>query len=107
MKRLASLVLIALLAVPALSGAAAVPTVHLRDAEEFGGRALRNDYVGWRKRDSGYLDCRGGKVDRTHWACKFGWIRGQDCAIGKLQVYGEDFENGKPFYGVHIKGRRC
>ena len=106
-KRLLLVLLVCALALPALAAAASVPSVHRADAEELGGRALRQDYPGWVKRDSGYLDCAGGKVDRTHWSCKVRWVHGRECKVGHLQVFGERFVNGQPRFGVHIQGRYC
>lgn len=91
----------------AVASAEYAPAVHRADAEEFAGRLLREKYPTWTYRQAGYLDCRRGKINRTHWRCRVGWYKGNFCRIGRVQVEGEYFFRGTPFYGTHLRVRRC
>lgn len=85
------------------------PTVHRPQAEGLTSRALR-DIPGWVYAQERYLDCRHGKINRTHWRCRFGWFRHGVCHVGRSQVNGESYgANGQPLFASHIRWRnyRC
>lgn len=89
-----------------VAGARDVPTVRRKFAIYLTGRYSK-ERTSWPKRDSGSIDCNGGRVDRTHWKCKVKWQRGRYCWAMRVMVWGKGFEDGVPYYGVHgISTRR-
>jgi len=93
------------LALPAAAGAAHRPTVTKAIAKEMTVRNLR-DFAGWRKRESGYIDCNGGRIDRTTWSCRVGWVFNGGCRRGKVQVRGSHVEAGRKYYDSHLRGSK-
>lgn len=92
------------LVIPPAAEAYRVPTVTESIAEEFAGRLLRQ-LPGWRYRQYGYIDCRGGRISRTEWSCRVGWIYGRGCRRGRVRVRGGYIENGNKFYRSHASWR--
>lgn len=108
MRRLAVLAAVGVLA---LSGGASanptVPTVRKPMAIYVTGWYLRHS-GSWVFRDSGSIDCDGGRLNRTHWRCRVWWRNGGRCFAGRVQAYGVYFRRG-PYYNAHgrFRGRYC
>jgi hypothetical protein len=83
------------------------PTIHERAAEEDAAQFLHKNYATWRYREEGYIDCRGGRLNRITWACRVGWIKGHNCWLGRMQIQNEDREGSTIYYNVHFRARRC
>ena len=86
---------------PSPASATRVPTITRGIAEEFTYRNLR-ELPGWRYRSAGYVDCDRGRLSRTEWACRVGWIYGRGCRYGRVRVYGTRVDYaGRKFYASH------
>ena len=48
------------------------PAVNKAEAKLLMARALHKN-ASWRHKRWGWIDCNGGRVNRTHWRCKFRW----------------------------------
>jgi hypothetical protein len=77
------------------------PTVTEATAREFAGRVMRSsDYPIYR------IDCRGGRINRTHWTCKVAIF--YHCLRGRIQVRGDGYKKGRPwFFARGGKLRQC
>jgi hypothetical protein len=96
-----AVLVLAALAIPPVADAYRVPAITEGIAEEFTGRLLRR-LPGWRYRQYGYNDCGGGRISRTEWSCRVGWVYGRGCRRGRVRVNGEYIENGVKFYSSHM-----
>lgn len=80
------------------------PTVNARKARLLVEKRLQQDVEGWKHRRAGSVDCRGGRVDRTHWRCKVRWLYrvpgGERCRVGRFKVRGEGYRNGVAWYST-------
>lgn len=80
------------------------PTVNARKANLLVEQRLRREVEGWKHRTAGSVDCRGGRVDRTHWRCKVRWLYrvpgGERCRVGRFKVRGEGYRNGVAWYST-------
>lgn len=77
------------------------PTVTRYKARVLLARALR-------KADAGlfWIDCRHGRINRTHWACKVSLF--YRCLRGRAQVIGLGYREGEAMYRVHFgRFRQC
>jgi hypothetical protein len=79
------------------------PTVTEGIAREFAWRLVRRSAYA----DSVYrVDCRGGRIDRTHWACKVAIF--YRCLRSRIQVTGAGHKNGRPWFSASGgKLRQC
>ena len=97
------------LAASSAAAAQEVPTVRKNTALYVTGWYLRHWGV-WTFRDSGSIDCDGGRLNRTHWRCRF-WLRnGRRCYAGRVQVWGVYFVPKRgPYYEANgnSHGRFC
>ena len=48
---------------------------------------LHRELPGWVYRRVGSVDCAGGRINRTRWRCQVRWIRGEECHVGRGQVW--------------------
>jgi hypothetical protein len=67
------------------------PTVTLPIATEFAKRAMRTSNT-----DVWEVDCRGGRINRTHWRCQVKVF--YHCLRGRVRISGAGFKNHTPFY---------
>ncbi len=105
-KTIAAAVLLVALAVPALAeGGVRPPGVTKGTAEQEVRSLLQNEPTG-RYPTNRYVDSRFGKINRTRWACRVGWWKGNFCRFGRVQVYGFVRE-GEQWYGTRGKLARC
>lgn len=102
---LVPLAMLLFLAMPGAASASRVPTVTQGIAEEMAGRNLRA-FPGWRYRQYGYIDCAHGRINRTEWSCRVGWIHSGGCRRGRVRVYGEYVYEGRKFFASNFKGYR-
>lgn len=93
---------VALIAVPSPAPSAAyrVPTVTEGIAEEFSYRLMRG-VPGWRYRSDSYMDCSRGRISRTAWSCRVGWVYGYGCRRGRIRVEGSYISEGRKYYSSH------
>lgn len=105
-KRFATAALLVALLVPAVAAGGVRPPGVTRGIAEREVRSLLQKEPTWRYRANGYIDCRFGKINRTRWACRVGWWRGNYCRFGRVQVYGFVRE-GEQWYGTRGKLARC
>jgi hypothetical protein len=85
------------------------PTVRRADAQYLTLAALHENR-NWRQRDWGFVDCREGRINRTHWRCKLGWVNGAYCFQGRAQVEGAWFnpnEHNRPWFKTSWRARGC
>jgi len=77
------------------------PTVTLAVAQEFAGALMRrSEYAVWT------VSCKGGRIDRTHWACKANIF--YQCLRTRILVYGAGYRNERRWYGASAgRLRRC
>lgn len=106
MKRALLTILVAAALLPAVAEAGMRPPGVTRSIAEVETRATLQKIASWRYRDDGWLDCRRGKINRTRWACRFAWYRGNYCRRGRMQVYGF-LEGGERWYGTRGRTVRC
>lgn len=85
------------------------PTVRKPIAEEMLLRRLHRVRL-WRQRSYGFIDCNGGRVNRTHWRCRFGLVAGAYCIVGRAMISGAWFnpnEGNRPWYETRWGSRAC
>lgn len=99
MKTLLAVTLIAL-ATPATANAT-LPTVGPKIARSQTGKILRQKPA-WRYRDTGYINCRHGKINRTTWTCRIGIARGHRCQLGRSRVFTGHGTNGEIYVYTRI-----
>lgn len=107
MKRLAMMTLLLFCLSAPAAEAFVVPTVDEPTAVQMT-RSLLVKRPGWSFRTYGYIDCRGGRINRTHWRCRFAWTQGKRrCRIGRVQVFGVETKDNINYYEVHDKIYDC
>lgn len=99
MKTLIATTLIALVA-PATANAT-LPTVGPKLARSQTGKILRQKPA-WRYRDTGYINCHRGKINRTTWTCRIGIVRGHRCQLGRSRVFTYYETNGTIYVYTRI-----
>jgi hypothetical protein len=67
---------------------------------------LWENLFGWRNRNLGTVDCRGGKVNYSRWRCRVAWIRRSVCNVGRVQIFGAGHRDGRPVYRAHAHWKR-
>jgi hypothetical protein len=68
------------------------PTVTLHLARLLTVRTMRNSGL-----ENWWIDCRGGRIDRTHWSCKVSLF--YHCLRGRMRIWGAGYRNGRRWYG--------
>jgi hypothetical protein len=69
------------------------PTMTLYIASHLAARTLRN--AGY---PNGWVECQGGRINRTHWSCKAHLF--YQCLVSRMQVWGAGYKNGRPLYST-------
>ena len=80
------------------------PTI-TRLAAERATRNVLHKFSTWRYRRVGFYDCFGGRLNRTEWVCRAGWVKGRRCFRGRVRVFGV-VENNEQYVNSVVRSRR-